>query len=137
MIGIEELKHKINQGVRNREKFLFAINYEMNEGFFISNPETQKKVLWRVSERSNFIQDNKQEFELTPDFITREVYAKKFDTLYSGIFRGDSFLANLTIRTPLGKNLSLKGIAMSARSKYLLYVPNRFVSHLSHLFESL
>lgn len=54
-------------------------------------------------------------------------YARRFGTVRRGLLRGDSFLTNLTVRTPVVSGLSLEEIFMRAEAPYLLYVPGRFV----------
>ncbi len=127
MICVKELKQRINSAVKRREKFIFAINYEMDKGMFIEDPENNSDILWRVSNNSNFSRIENNNIELHPKFISQEDYAKKFNTLYSGIYKGDSFLANLTVTTALGEGLNLRDIALCAKSKYLLYIPEQFV----------
>ena len=54
-------------------------------------------------------------------------YARRFGTVRRGLLRGDSFLTNLTVRTPVVSGLSLEEIFMRAEAPYLLDVPGRFV----------
>lgn len=129
MITKEELKSKINAAARQGEKFLFAIDYEMNECIFVENPLECKDILWRTPKAANFCQTEVIEpADLSPKYISFEQYTDKFETIYNGLYGGRSFLANLTVKTPLGGDISLENIALSAKSKYLLYVPERFVS---------
>ncbi len=127
MLDLKEFKYNIDQSVRQKEPFLFAINYEQSEFIFIPSPENCSDIMWRVGKHSNFTPIENQDLELSPNFITFDEYSKKFHRVYSGIYQGDSFLSNLTIRTPLERTPPLLDIAHSATSKYLLYVPDRFV----------
>ncbi len=128
MIDQIELKERINRAVSRGEKFLFAINYEMDECIFIPNPEESSEVLWRVSNATNFEpQESVNRTPITPLYIDKSEYEKSFKTIYDGLYNGNSFLANLTIKTPLVGQLSLREIALTSRSRYLLYLPDRFV----------
>lgn len=128
MINQLELKEKINRAVRQGDKFLFVINYEMDESIFILNPESNTEILWRVTNASNFeSQEGVSQPTIEPSYILKSEYEDKFKTLYKGLYNGNSFLANLTVKTPLKGRLSLRDIALTARSRYLLYIPNRFV----------
>ncbi len=128
---ISTLKSLINQGVNLKRKFIFAVDFEKKEGLFIENPDKQDKVKWRLGTKSNFNRklttqlDNS--LDLKPCYTDFSTYSEKFNTIYSGLYRGDSFLANLTIKTPLNGNISLEEIANRANSTYLLYVPDSFV----------
>lgn len=123
-----ELKERINWAIKQGEKFLFAINYEMDESIFILNPGNNRDVLWRVTNASNFeSQESIHQTPIAPRYIDKSEYENRFKTLYNGLYNGNSFLANLTVKTPLCGELSLRDIALSARSRYLLYIPDRFV----------
>ena len=54
MISADELKNKLNIYASNKEPFLFGIDYEMSQGFFIEKPLEQKEILWRVPGVSNY-----------------------------------------------------------------------------------
>jgi para-aminobenzoate synthetase component I len=56
-----------------------------------------------------------------------EEYDKQFDVVRKGLLRGDSFLANLTIKTKIDINISLEEIFQKANSKYKLLVRDKFV----------
>lgn len=123
-----DLKDKINRAVKQGKKFLFVINYEMDESIFILNPENSKEILWRVTNATNFEpQENKDHTSIVPKYIDKAEYNNKFKIIYKGLNNGNSFLANLTVKTPLEGQLALRDIALSAQSKYLLYIPDRFV----------
>ncbi len=128
MITPKELKNKINAAVKQGEKFLFVVNYEKDECIFIENPLQNKEVLWRTPKATNFSTQQVELTKLLPEYISFEWYAKKFRIVYDGLYGGHSFLTNLTVKTPLNGEISLKDIARSAKSKYLLYIPEKFVS---------
>ncbi len=129
MITLTELINRINIAVKQGDKFLFAINYEMDECLFIDNPQQSNEILWRTSKTTNFeIANSPHDINISPEYITIGEYSDKFRTVYNGLYGGCSFLANLTVKTPLNGDIALEGIARSAKSKYLLYLPDRFVS---------
>ena len=129
MIDVAELISKIDEAVARGSDFLFAIDFELKNALFIPKPKEQKNILWRVGERSNFEIDGDRKIDkLVPDFLSEQDYNTMFDVIYKGLYRGDSFLTNLTVRTELKGEVSMKDIALGAKSKYLLYVPDKFVS---------
>ncbi len=129
MIDITELKSKIDDAVAIGNDFLFAIDFELKNAFFVPKPKEQNNILWRVGAHSNFqIEQDSHIDKLIPDFLSELDYNTMFNVVYKGLHRGDSFLINLTVRTELKGNVSMEDIALSAKSKYLLYVPDKFVS---------
>ncbi len=111
--------------------FLFAVDFEMREGIFIKDPLACSSVGFSVNgvgnrgERSAAVGRGEAALEASP--IGFDAYARRFDVVRRGLLRGDSFLTNLTVRTPVKTELSLHDIFLRARAPYLLYVPGRFV----------
>ncbi|MDO5522705.1 MAG: aminodeoxychorismate synthase component I, partial [Bacteroidia bacterium] len=64
-------------------------------------------------------------FSAFPEGYNR--YAERFSHVMNGLKYGNSFLVNLTIKTPVETNLSLKEIFLRSKAMYRLYVPERFV----------
>ncbi len=124
----KEVKKKINEAASSGTPFLFAIDFEMDKGIFIEQPLQQTEVLWRVGRYSNFTsRPTKQRKHFTPHYISPSGYADKFKTVYEGLHRGDTFLINLTARTPIDTGYSLEEILKASNSPYAILLPNRFV----------
>ncbi|MDD4778624.1 MAG: aminodeoxychorismate synthase component I [Fermentimonas sp.] len=129
----------MNRAGNEKHPFLFGIDFEMNEGFFIIDPLSQNEILFDVdgSGNSNLVdspntvyspQTNKfsdYQFEMFPEKLT--VYKKRFKTIMNGLKKGESYLANLTIETPVITSLTLKEIFLLSKSRYRLLVPDKFV----------
>lgn len=113
--------------------FLFAVDFAAREGWVWEEPLAQKEVLFRVGAYTNA----KKGEELPPPSknlqfathpISEECYSSKFARIQEALLRGDSFLANLTIATPIDTPLSLQEIFCRAEAPYKLMVPGCFVS---------
>lgn len=129
-----EIESLMNRAGTERVPFLFGLDFEMEDGFFIENPMLQNEILFEVEGVGNYNNmscsdtphiTHANKLELFPeDYST---YKKRFDIVMEGLSRGDSYLANLTIRTPISTSLSLIDIFKCSSSPYKLYVPHRFV----------
>ena len=53
--------------------------------------------------------------------------SKKFEQVYHGLYHGDTFLINLTAKTPIDTNYSLDEIVKASTSTYAILLPERFV----------
>lgn len=129
-IRIEELKNKMNEYGALGIPFLFAINFELTETLFIENPTDQNNILFHTPKYSNQPKSNIQteKAKLLKAYpISYNEYKKRFDITIKGLKRGDSFLTNLTVKTPIETDYSLKEIFLQSSAPYCLYVPNRFV----------
>ncbi len=111
--------------------FLFAINFEQTEAIFIKHPTEQRNILFRTPLGSNspFHSNNQvcKSPELSVKLEPLSVYAHKFEIIMRHLKRGDSFLANLTTKTPIETNLTLNEIYEMADAPYCLLVPDHFV----------
>lgn len=125
----DELRERMNEAGRRGKPFLFAVDFEMEEGFFLADPLQQKKVLFDIRGSSNAPPRAgmvpSHHFEAFPEDY--ETYRSRFEAVMKGLKRGDSYLTNLTISTPLNMSLSLREIFLYARTPYKLFLPDRFV----------
>lgn len=125
----DSIKNKINEFASQGKPFLFAINFEQTDGFFIENPLTQKDILFKTPLGTN-IDNNRHTvqhnfFNIYPESF--ETYLAKFRIVENALKRGDSFLTNLTIKTPIKVDVSLEDIFHLSNAPYTLYMPNSFV----------
>ena len=170
----------MNRAGSERVPFLFGLDFEMENGFFIEHPMLQNKILFEVNgignynynqflpkesevnkESKNFFpkesevhkqnsnivpkeyevnkqnkyiipkesgviyQGNNYNFEIFPEDYSQ--YKIRFDVVMDGLTRGNSYLTNLTVKTPIHTTISLKDIFVGSLSPYKLYLPNKFV----------
>lgn len=108
--------------------YLFGIDFELREGFFIPNPTIADSLLWRVGNHTNFTSCDTRcggsRFDAHPMELT--AYEQMFAVVEQNLLQGNSFLTNLTMRTALDTDYSLAEIAMRCNSPYLLMIPGRF-----------
>jgi len=115
--------------------FLFAFDFEMTEAIFIARPLEQCEVLFQTPLGGNAGPAvAPRQFSLSAHPSSYDAYREKFDIVRQGLLRGDSFLTNLTVRTPIECDLSLREIFDMARAPYRLLVPERFVSFSPEIF---
>ncbi len=109
--------------------FLFGVDFEMNEGFFVENPLQQSDVLFDI----NGIGNVEKTIAVAPSFRFErypesfETYEKRFSRVMNGLQRGDSYLTNLTIKTPIETSLSLQEIFTYSRAMYRFCIARKFV----------
>lgn len=131
--GADDTRKLINDAHRRERPFFFALDYELERGIFLEGEELESGgVLFKVGSRTNAPADARKLphaacAEITPHPVPYREYLEKFETVMRAIRRGDSFLANLTIRTPVSCPLSLREIFGASESPYALCVPGDFV----------
>lgn len=62
-----------------------------------------------------------------PHWESEADYARRFTMVRSALLRGDSYLANLTLRIPLECNLTLRELFLRSRAAYRLMLRGEFV----------
>ncbi|MDR2461429.1 MAG: aminodeoxychorismate synthase component I [Deltaproteobacteria bacterium] len=119
--------------------FLFAFDFELSRGFFIEEPFGSDDVLFSLRGKGNKPKEapfnGKAELIAFP--LGYEEYLEKFQVVQKGLMRGDSFLVNLTVKTPIETNLSLYDIFIKSDSLFQLYVPGLFVCFSPEIFVSI
>lgn len=128
MISAENIREAMNDAAEKGEPFLFCIDYEMTQGFFIKDPLNERQILWRVGGVTNALSTPPYSggfFRKHP--IPYAEYLQKFEKVQSELRQGNSFLANLTVKTPIETDFSFEEIFHRANSTYALYVPDLFV----------
>lgn len=124
-----DIQRKINTAGKTKTPFLFAVDFELWDGFFIENPLQQHDVLFDFNGVGNFIESDEKLFETSLEIQPEsfDTYTQRFDCVKKGLHRGDSFLTNLTIKTPIDCTMSLEEIFHRSRAKYRLLLPDKFV----------
>lgn len=130
----KEVRELMNKAGGEARPFLFAVDYEMERGLFTENPLKQDRILFRFGENRNY-SDNPLSGYGTKEKLMNiivpfqfEEYEKGFGKIMNGLMRGDSYLANLTVRNEIQTPLSLSEIMHCTASPFGLCLPEHFVS---------
>ena len=98
----------MNECAKQNIPFLFAFNFDLNEALFIENPSDQTEILFQTTLGGN----SRPAAALTKKIGNIEFhsepfddYKRRFNIVKHALQRGDSFLVNLTSRTPVSTNL--------------------------------
>ena len=127
----------MNQWGKETVPFLFLIDFEMKKPVAIPlsdiNPE---EILFDIRGKKNFTQPEQitkpLNFKAFPVSKTR--YCNAFQQVQKHIYRGDSFLLNLTFPNRIETNYSLKDIFYNSRAKYKIWFKDLFVSFSPEIF---
>ena len=133
-----KIESLMNNSGKERKPFLFGIDFEMEHCFFVSEPLSSsnilfENILFEINGINNYKKTISPKFDTHMDYTfdifpaSFETYEKRFNKVLNGLKRGDTFLTNLTIETPIKTSLSLKEIFNNSNSPYKLIIPNNFV----------
>lgn len=129
------VREQMNLFGRSRIPFLFAVDFEMAQGFVMKNPMQQDAVLFRTPSVRNYIKNESGYVSFS--FVKQDSYqeySRKFDIVMSGLRRGDSYVTNLTSRTEIYSINDPVEIFKKSSSLYGLYVPGKFLSYSPERF---
>lgn len=124
---------QMNRAGQEGKPFFFALDYELAECILWLDPMQQPAPIdglcFRVGEVTSSFQPRCGE---PPQIISvypegEAAYSARFDVVYRGLERGDSFLTNLTLRTPIELRGSLSDVYAHTRARYQVLCPGRFV----------
>lgn len=123
------VRQKMNEAGKSHQPFLFAFDFEMQKALFLENPMEKEFIWFKVGNIQNIDlkKETRTDIIFQPEPILFNEYQEKFDIVHRGLKRGDSFLTNLTIKTPIETNLNLRDIFLLSNSPYKLYIPEKFV----------
>ncbi|MBF1267714.1 MAG: chorismate-binding protein, partial [Porphyromonadaceae bacterium] len=130
----------MNEASHRGQPFFFILDFELQEGVFVLEPLQHHDGSLFFDFPTAKTPDpigSKGMLTLTPSPEAPERYAERFDIIHRGLMRGDSFLTNLTIRTPIETEASLADIYLSSEATYRVLLPGRFVSFSPECFVKL
>jgi len=124
------MKQKINLLAEKRIPFLFIIDFDLRKSLVIPlNKINNNEILYDIRGFKNHDSANNLNkellFEKNP--VDFSVYEKAFNKVINEEKKGNSFLLNLTFKTPINSNLTLKEIFYLSDAKYKLYYKDKFV----------
>src|SRR5690242_5831166 len=127
---IDEFRLQLNEWGKNKIPFLFLVDFELKKplAFKLSEVDSSQ-ILFDCNGLSN--QESSKTtassipFSKTP--VSFSDYEKKFNKVFKRLEYGDSYLTNLTVKTKLDLQTSLKDLFFISRAKYKLWFKNKFL----------
>ena len=128
----------VNRYAASGTPFLFLINYAATRCLLYTLPRAQAAgVLFDIDGTCNYTRPTpsaQTPLRLIPHPEPFEAYRRRFEVIQEGLRRGDSFLANLSLRTPVEPIGAPEQLFHAARALYKIYLPGRFVCFSPEIF---
>lgn len=121
----KELKEILNKYGSLKEPFFFTISYDLSKFYVKTLKDLPKDINFEINHKSSSKINQNQIIEKYP--ISFEEYKKKFDFIQEQIKSGNSYLLNLTLKTPIKANYTLDEIYLKANARFKLKFFNDFV----------
>ena len=119
---------EISKLAKRREAFLFVLSYDLKEKFIQPLNRLDDDVFFKIGNQRNYPKRPlKKEYYLEKSPLKFKEYQASMKKVLEEIRSGNTYLLNLTFKTAITSNLSLKEIFTYARAKYKLYFKNQFI----------
>ena len=119
---------RITQLAKQREPFLFVLSYDLNDRYIEPLSTLDGDVLFKIGSYRNYPKTPRtKSYSLKKEPLHFGVYQHALQQIKEEIYAGNTYLLNLTFKTSIESNLSLKEIFTYARAKYKLYFKDAFI----------
>ena len=137
MLNNKSLIDDMNLMGKNREPFLFILDFSLNDPVLLPLNKAAKHDIWYFMDGNTNYSNNYQkttEVKFVKIPVDYEVFKRAFDHVMKNIEYGNSFLTNLTFPTEIETNLTLEEIFERSDAPYRLLYKDKFVVFSPELF---
>lgn len=130
MMSIETFRQEMNRLGQSKVPFLFVVDFEMQKPILVTLKDVDPtQILYNINGFTNARKESKKTERLILEKIPVSLteYKHKFDRVLTHLEYGDSFLTNLTVKTEISINLSLRDIFFISQAKYKLHFEGHFL----------
>ena len=118
----------INTLGQDRTPFLFIISYDKEKIFAQPLNNLDDDIFYKLEDWRNYpVKKRSKDFTFSKSPVDFSLYQKAMDEVLEEIRSGNTYLLNLTFKTPIETNYSLKEIFTYARAKFKLYFKDEFI----------
>ena len=119
---------EINKFSRSRTPFLFITSFDQEKIFAQPLRDLDDDIYYKLESWRNYpLKQRTQDFTFSKFPTDFSTYKKAMDEVLEEIRSGNTYLLNLTFKTPIESSLSLKEIFSYARAKFKLYFKGEFI----------
>jgi para-aminobenzoate synthetase component 1 len=124
----EEGFEYINLLGQNHTPFLFIISYDKTKIFAQALDDLDEDIFYKLEDWRNYpVKKREKDFTFSKSPVNFSQYEKAFKQILEEIRSGNTYLLNLTFKTPIESSLSLKEIFTYSRAKFKLYFKGQFI----------
>lgn len=128
---------QLNQWGAEKIPFVFIIDFEQKKPIAWTVRDCPDTFQYRFPKHTNAKPADSAQpvYEKLLSYPIEEAeYALKYNQVYAALQRGDSFLVNLTIPTPVEMKLEFQACFNQAKSKYVIWLKNEFIAFSPETF---
>ena len=124
----EEGFETINSLGQNRTPFLFIVSYDKNKIFAKALDMLDDDIFYKLEDWRNYpVEQRTKDVTFSKSPVNFSTYQRAMHEVLEQIRSGNTYLLNLTFKTAIETNYSLKEIFTHARAKFKLYYKDAFI----------
>ena len=137
-MDLKNFKEMLNDWGHNKVPFLFFIDFEMKKPkAWRINEIKSDELLFEINGFSNVSKNKKEKseslkFEIETSLASE--YESKFSSVMHYLHRGDSFVTNLTIKTRIHTNYTLRELFYFGNARYKIWYKEEFLVFSPEIF---
>jgi para-aminobenzoate synthetase component 1 len=118
----------INELAKNNTPFLCIISYDKQKIFAQPLDELDNDIYYKLEEWRNYPAEKRtKDFTFSKKPVDFTTYKQTLEKILEEIRSGNTYLLNLTFKTPIETDLTLKEIFTYAQAKFKLYFKEQFI----------
>jgi len=119
---------KITALGEERRAFLFLLSYDKEKIFVQPLDELDADILYKLESKRNYSAERTPpSCTLKKSPLSPQQYRHAYEEIIEEIRSGNTYLLNLTFKTPITTDLTLQEIFMHAKAKFKLYFKGEFI----------
>ena len=131
-------KHTIehmNELGRRGQSFVFIIDYDFQKPLIFEDLHADG-LFWETPGSANFRQKKIQRTQVNWNIfpVNYNLYKQAFDRVQRHLHKGDTYLLNLTMPTPVETNLSAEELFHRSRAPYKIWLKDQFLCFSPEIF---
>lgn len=136
-MSLDNFIQQLNEWGRKKVPFLFLVDFELEKPrAWTLNQIDPEEMLYSIHGYSNVTSKKRsaKKIQLQKYPISFEHYQAKFNRVYEWLTYGDSFLVNLTMKTKVELNSSLRDLFYVSDARYKCWLRNEFLFFSPEIF---
>ncbi len=138
-MNIDDFTKTFNRWGQDKVPFLFVVDFEMEKPVLLTLQDIDSEnILFDINGFTNVTADsypvNQNIHSLEKYPISLPDYKKKFDAVVNHLHYGDSYLTNLTVKTEIKSQNSLRDLFFLSKAKYKLLFKDEFLVFSPEIF---
>ena len=113
---------------KSRTPFLFVVSYDASKIFVKPLEQLDDDIFYKLESWRNYpVKKRKKDFTFSKFPVDFKTYKNSLDKILEQIRSGNTYLINLTFKTPVTSSFSLKDIFTYSHAKFKLYFKDEFI----------